>query len=297
MNPYDCSQKPEDPNCVGTDARFETTFQKGKKYLLRLIGAQTEGFMKFAVDNHTLTVVASDFVPIQPYETNAVILGSGQRYDVIVEANQDVGAYWMRAIFQTACNLNDNDMRDSILAIARYEGADDSEEPTTTQDPAITNSCNDEPYESLVPWVAHQVGASADEESIAVGFYYELDVVFHWTLHTKNLIVNWSDPTILDIYHDDETTFPAESNVVVVDNKNAWIYWVLQDLSVIGVFHTMHLHGHDFYVLAQGTGAYVPGLVELNTDNPPRRDTVTLAGDGYAVIAFKTDNPGYAFPV
>lgn len=252
--------------------------------------------MKFTIDEHNLTVIASDFVPIQPYETNAVILGSGQRYDVIVEANQDANSsYWMRAIFQTSCNLNNNDMRDTILGIVRYEEADALEDPTTTVDPSITDSCNDEPYASLVPRVSHQVGASASEESIPVAFYFELDVVFHWTLHTKNLIVNWSDPTILDIYHDANATFPEESNVVVVDNRDEWVYWVVQDLSVIGVFHTMHLHGHDFYVLAQGSGPYLPGLVELKTDNPPRRDTVTLLGDGYAVIAFKSDNPGYVF--
>lgn len=252
--------------------------------------------MKFTIDNHNLTVIASDFVPIQPYETNAVILGSGQRYDVIVEANQEVDSYWMRAIFQSACNLNDNDMRDTILGIVRYKKADCSEDPTTTVDPSITNSCNDEPYSSLVPWVSHQVGASAGEESVTVSFYYELDVIFHWTLHTKNLVVNWSDPTILDIYHNSNATFPEESNVVVVDNKDEWIYWIVQDASVIGAYHTMHLHGHDFYVLAQGQGLYLPELVELNTDNPPRRDTVTLLGNGYAVIAFKSDNPGYAIP-
>ncbi|KAI3397144.1 hypothetical protein diail_11206 [Diaporthe ilicicola] len=54
----------------------------------------------------------------------------------------------------------------------------------------------------------------------------------------------------------------------------------------------MHLHGHDFYVLAQGRGVFIPGITSLNKDNPPRRDTVTLYGTGYTVIAFKLDNPG-----
>jgi FtsP/CotA-like multicopper oxidase with cupredoxin domain len=61
---------------------------------------------------------------------------------------------------------------------------------------------------------------------------------------------------------------------------------------LVGAYHPLHLHGHDFYVLAQGSGPYIPGLVTLNTKNPPRRDTVTLHGNGYLAIAFKTDNPG-----
>jgi len=55
----------------------------------------------------------------------------------------------------------------------------------------------------------------------------------------------------------------------------------------------MHLHGHDFAVLAQVQGQeYNPRNVTLNTQNPPRRDVVMLPQAGYVVIAFKADNPG-----
>jgi hypothetical protein len=58
----------------------------------------------------------------------------------------------------------------------------------------------------------------------------------------------------------------------------------------------IHLHGHDFAILAQVGEATFPPVppdkLHLKTDNPPRRDVVLLPTDGYAVIAFKTDNPG-----
>jgi FtsP/CotA-like multicopper oxidase with cupredoxin domain len=290
LNPFDCTGS-TDPACIGTTDRFETSFTTGQKYLFRVVGTQVDGYIKFAIDGHTLTVIASDFVPIEPYETDSVILASGQRYDVVVEANQAVGAYWLRAIYQTACNNNDNDNKDNILGIIRYDGTDTIADPTTTVNPNITNSCGDEPYASLVPWLSQTVGDSTVEDSFAVQWYYELDLVYHWTLHTKNLMVNWSDPTLLDI-NKGVTTFPSESNVVTVSSTGQWVYWILQDLTLVDAFHPMHLHGHDFYVLAQGEGLYVPGLVKLNTENPPRRDTITLEGNGYIAIAFKTDNPG-----
>ena len=53
----------------------------------------------------------------------------------------------------------------------------------------------------------------------------------------------------------------------------------------------IHLHGHDFALLAQGTWATQPNPV-LKLDNPPRRDVVLLPQDGYAIIAFRADNPG-----
>lgn len=291
MNTYDCSGS-KDPACLGTGKRFETKFQRGKKHRMRIIGSQADGYMKFAVDGHKLTVIAADFVPIVPYRTDSVILASGQRYDVIVEASQDVGAYWMRAIYQTACNQNTNDNDDNILGIVRYDGADPDAEPTTKVDPDITNSCGDEPYDKIVPWVSHQVGAETIKSTISLQWYYELNTVFHWTLNTKTLIIDWEDPTLLDIYHRNQTDFPRNSNVVAIDAVNQWVYWVVIDATIVNAFHPMHLHGHDFYVLAQGRGPFVPGLVKLNTDNPPRRDTASLYGNGYTVIAFKTDNPG-----
>ncbi|KAH6653397.1 multicopper oxidase-domain-containing protein [Truncatella angustata] len=120
--------------------------------------------------------------------------------------------------------------------------------------------------------------------------YMEPDLTFKWTLRTKTQIVDWQNPTLLDIYRGD-TRLPPESNVVTVEATNEWVYWILEDQTGRDIWHPMHLHGHDFYILAQGSTAY-DSSVKLNTKNPPRRDTVTLYGSGYLVIAFKTDNPG-----
>lgn len=76
-------------------------------------------------------------------------------------------------------------------------------------------------------------------------------------------------------------------------NTHQWTYWVIQDVGFVDAFHPFHLHGHDFHILAQGRGLYNPTTVKLNRKNPPRRDTATMAGSGYLVIAFETDNPGY----
>lgn len=51
------------------------------------------------------------------------------------------------------------------------------------------------------------------------------------------------------------------------------------------------MHGHDYYVLARGSGSYsAANSVTLN--NPPRRDTEMLPALGWMLIAFLSDNPG-----
>jgi len=44
-----------------------------------------------------MTVVAQDFVPLKPYDTDLVTLAVGQRNDVIVEAiGKPTDSVWMR---------------------------------------------------------------------------------------------------------------------------------------------------------------------------------------------------------
>ena len=63
----------------------------------------------------------------------------------------------------------------------------------------------------------------------------------------------------------------------------------------------MHLHGHDFLLLAQGKGVFDENvLASANFVNPPRRDVVTMPASDpnsnvtgvFIVIAFPLDNPG-----
>jgi hypothetical protein len=57
------------------------------------------------------------------------------------------------------------------------------------------------------------------------------------------------------------------------------------------------LHGHDFWVLAQGTGTYDADTVTLTTTNIPRRDVAMLPASGYLVLAHYIDNPSVSSPI
>lgn len=52
------------------------------------------------------------------------------------------------------------------------------------------------------------------------------------------------------------------------------------------------MHGHDFYVLAKGSGSFLSANPLSKLNNPPRRDTEMLPALGYVLIAFQSDNPG-----
>ena len=78
--------------------------------------------------------------------------------------------------------------------------------------------------------------------------------------------------------------------MIELDTANEWVYFIIQ--TTFAHVHSIHLHGHDFWVLAQGTGTYDADTVTLATTNGPRRDVAMLPASGYVVIAYYTDNPG-----
>ncbi|KAG4196276.1 hypothetical protein ERO13_A06G160500v2 [Gossypium hirsutum] len=69
---------------------------------------------------------------------------------------------------------------------------------------------------------------------------------------------------------------------------------VLQDTSIVTPEnHPIHLHGYDFYIIAQGFGNFDPkkDTSKFNLVDPPLRNTVGVPVNGWAVIRFVADNP------
>ncbi|CAL0327926.1 unnamed protein product [Lupinus luteus] len=70
---------------------------------------------------------------------------------------------------------------------------------------------------------------------------------------------------------------------------------VLQDTSIVtSENHPIHLHGYDFYIVAEGFGNFnaKKDSSKFNLVDPPLRNTVAVPVNGWAVIRFVADNPG-----
>ncbi|KAH8671282.1 multicopper oxidase [Xylariales sp. PMI_506] len=265
-------------------SRFQTTVTSGSSYRLRLVNTAMDTMFRFGIDNHTLTVISADLVPIVPYTAEYVNVGIGQRYDVIVNADQTEGNYWMRAIPQTACSSTNENLLD-IKGIWNYDAVD-VEDPTTKMW-LYDDSCTDETA-NLVPYLALDAGDEDIESIFDVG----LDLttgLFRWTINSNVFLSDWSNPTLLEVTQS-VTSFAVEEQVNVINETDSWVYFIIE--SAVALDHPIHLHGHDFYVLAQEASATWAEGNTLNTVNPPRRDVAMLPAGGYLVLAYKVDNPG-----
>lgn len=86
--------------------------KKGETVRLRLINGSSTYALRFRIDGHPLTVIASDGAPVQPVTVDNLVVNIGERFDVLLKADQD-GAHWVRA-----ATLDGKEGR----AILRYAG-------------------------------------------------------------------------------------------------------------------------------------------------------------------------------
>lgn len=95
----------------------EYEVEAGKTYLFRVINIGGLTYQTVCFEGHNVTIVAADAVPVDPIVAKCIDINIGQRYDVILTANQAAGAYWISS--QTQFRPGSP----SGYAVLRYKGA------------------------------------------------------------------------------------------------------------------------------------------------------------------------------
>ena len=254
------------------------------------------GFHKFSIDGHTMTVIAQDYVPTQPFETEVVTLGVGQRTDVLVTAkggSQD--AVWMRtqmidAAFCGGLTPPYVNFRYSQAGIY-YEDADTTLLPTSTSDIDIPLVCDNDDLSLTQPeYVIAPTTSDAYYQGLTLSLEPNATGSFIWEINEQTYRADFNSP-ILFAAQAGEVDFPAnpEWNTYNFAQNNSIVFNVTNTTPFP---HPLHLHGHNFYVLAVGTAGTVwDGSIE-NPSNPNRRDTQIVPAGGYVAVQFDADNPG-----
>ncbi|CAJ2512223.1 Uu.00g052380.m01.CDS01 [Anthostomella pinea] len=294
---------------------------QAKRYLLRLINTSFDTTFIFTIDNHWLQIVSADFVPLEPYYNTSVLIGIGQRYNVIVEARPEAGPdnpipedgnFWIRTFTANGCGefQTDSFPGSERSGIIRYD--DTSTAEPTSLPWNVSKHCSDETYTSLRPVVPWQVGAAANGENgqeFNVNFdgsafktpifplaVFALDPQGVGPGSNTPFQVNFSQPVFFE-FNNTSGVWPKQWVIVPEDyTENDWVVLVIDGTGTqsIALAHPIHLHGHDFAVLQQAENKTYTGPADLDLQlrNPPRRDVVLLPASGFIVIAFKADNPG-----
>ncbi|KAF3910182.1 Laccase-2 [Orbilia brochopaga] len=320
--------KTQDVNCAPDEGGLhQITFKPKRRYKLRLVNMSTATMFSFWLQDHDFEVVQADFVPIHSFTAKSINIAIAQRYDIIVQSKTQLGTQKDFWINMQACNAGIAKCSQAGTGIIRYDPTSTLLPPPDTSCTNLQLSCLDTPKESLVPYLELNVPApppgllkelypsfnSWPDESIP----FPQSRGHKWSLGTETFFVNWTEPVysylglekLSSRHHkrggskpNPRPTLPSSYQPIYLDKKDQWLYLVIAANFTstdpaklpIPVDHPIHLHGHDFVVLAQvSKSQYDPrNPPVLNRINPARRDTATLPGSGYLVIAFQAKNPG-----
>jgi hypothetical protein len=204
---------------------------------------------------------------------------------------------------------------DSRVGIIRYS-ANDTSEPAATQS-HIDYGCDDPVTGSLIPIVKQKVGRNVNRFNEDDYMHFgqgQFNLTWPdaggsswlWEMKRTPFGVNWSEPTVGKItgLSANTTALNATAPVYLDYNTGDWVYYVITgnftpadvgldpNLTLPASVHPMHLHGHDFVILAQGHGHFVEKEITPLLENPTRRDTVNIPVGGWVWIAFQVGNPG-----
>ncbi|XP_055883293.1 uncharacterized protein LOC106073971 [Biomphalaria glabrata] len=278
------------------------TVEQFKSYRFRVIGAGNLYPFRVSIDQHLFKIVATDGNEVEPLEVESFIINPGERFDFVIEANQTVNNYWIRAV-----TLEVNVSNHMALAIFRYVNASATDPHSfrrncTRNDKCLVANCPFTFYpesDNVICVNFHQFNSTGNETVPGVETYTE---------HIEEIFLNFAFPGFT------ETPGSANGRHFVLPHVSALTQWnqvktfckpdecgedkickctYSIDLEYTKVYqvvfvnmgqgkgwaHPMHLHGHSFHVLKIGypeydtiTGKIIEDNVDIDCGGNSHRD-------------------------
>ena len=281
--------------------------QKGKTYRFRLVGAMRASAYRFSIDDHKLIVIATDGYLVEPFETDYIIIHSGERYDFLLHATQKNSARWYLMRIETLAIdcISKERLKNSGLALLGYDNSSYDEflancnslgeNPRECNEtaPCTVMNCPFEAYAKGVGLDCHHVNELKllyetpardipDSENIILERTWFFDFERRDGIATVNdkqfefphiaLQVSNYSGKIKECSYDEQCSSTEDTNqcVQIVDIPDEYFKTSMRFvLSSLGDFmHPIHLHGHSFHVVKIG----YPTYFENGTIDKPTQD-------------------------
>ena len=266
-------------NATGGPGMAHFSVKSGKSYRMRFINTGGNSVQKVSIDGYKMTVIANDFIPIVPYETDRLSLAVGQRNDVIFKADgKPTDAVWLRSFRPPPCGPSAGG--EEVVAAIFYENADKSQPPVTTaNDDAYESTCAGDALDKTVPLM--QVTPPEPDYTDVIPIEFQPNgsdsdptTRLLWYMQGQTFRIDYNDPMLLEAKMGN-LSFPAIRNAHNYGTNNSVIF-VFENPGTI--IHPMHLHGHNVFVLQTGPCASAPAVSNApiaSTFIPPSATALT----------------------
>ncbi|KAJ3680761.1 hypothetical protein LUZ60_015250 [Juncus effusus] len=317
---YDCSKD-----------MYRLTVESGKTYLLRIINAALDNQLFFKIASHSFMVVAIDASYTNPYTTDIIVIAPGQTVDALLNANAAPSVYYMAAsAYQSSIGVFNNSTTTAILqydtslshgmmpVMPVWNDTDTAHRFYTSLtglirlgNPTVPLQVNShmfiafglgltacQPDQLLCNKTRGAVAASMNNVSFQLPTDMSL-LEAHYSSANGVYTTDFPDkPKLFYDFTSNKTSvapFTKKGTKVKKLKYNEVVEVVLQNTAILETEnHPIHLHGFNFFILAQDFGNYdyAKAREMYNLVNPQVRNTVAVPAGGWAVIRFVANNPG-----
>ncbi|GIH05455.1 multicopper oxidase MmcO [Rhizocola hellebori] len=213
----------------------------GQRVRIRFLNAGSDTVFRVAVGGHQMQVTHADGYAVVPVQTDALLLGMGERYDVIVTLGD--GVFPLVALAEGK--------NDAAFAIIRTGGG---EAPPASVRPAELNR-HIVSYRQLKPAAAVEMQSKLLDRSIRLQLTGSMRG-YNWGFNGKRF----------------DHAKPLKNPYEVVIGERVRLDFI----NTTGMFHPVHLHGHTFALGSpagprKDTAIVLPGQVlkaYFDADNP-----------------------------
>lgn len=269
--------------------------QEGKSYRFRVINAASVYSYRVSVDNHNITVIASDGKMVVPVEVESFWVHPGERFDFLLHATARKGKYMIRGVAEDSINPIPAE------AVLHYLGAEpdvgiNSERSQCNETESCTVlNCPFQFYLNNPKLRCLAVEELVSDITNAIPEYQEggfQEFFLNFAIHgaeTYPATVNniqFLQPTVSALSQSNEIIKPCSksvckgnktctcTNILDVIHNNT-VQFVFMNMGKRQSWHTISMHGHSFYVLKMGFANYNKTTGEFISQN----EDITCGGN------------------
>jgi FtsP/CotA-like multicopper oxidase with cupredoxin domain len=218
------------------DAPVTLTGKPGQRVRIRLVNAGSDTAFRVALGGHRLTITHSDGFPVVPVETDAIMIGMGERFDVAVTLADGVFPLVASAEGKTGQGF-------ALVRTAAGRTPAPTSQPTELSGRILLGS-------DLDPAESSRLDTRSVDRQHTLALAGSM-APYRWTINGK--------------------TFPDTEPLTVEQGERVRLRFANHSM----MFHPMHVHGHTFAVVDGGARKDTVIVrpmqsidVDLDADNP-----------------------------
>lgn len=269
--------------------------QEGKSYRFRVINAASVYSYRVSVDNHNITVIASDGKMVVPVEVESFWVHPGERFDFLLHATARKGKYMIRGVAEDSINPIPAEAVLHYLGAEPDVGINSERSQCNETEPCTVLNCPFQFYLNNPKLRCLAIEELVSDITNAIPEYQEggfQEFFLNFAIHgaeTYPATVNniqFLQPTVSALSQSNEIIKPC-SKSVCKENKtctctnildvihNNTVQFVFMNMGKRQSWHTISMHGHSFYVLKMGFANYNKTTGEFISQN----EDITCGGN------------------